>query len=90
MRVFRTHDPSLEEFKTKAELDSIKYYQQLYLSTNAKRKAAPLKTDLEVPITIDNFEYMPIDLPTIDPDTNRPRKFEPIYGNYTNQINARL
>jgi hypothetical protein len=34
----KTHDASLEEFKTKAELDNIKYYQQLYLGGNTKRK----------------------------------------------------
>lgn len=34
----RTHDASLEEFKSKAELENIKYYQNLYLSTSTKRK----------------------------------------------------
>jgi hypothetical protein len=34
----RTHDPALEEFKTKAELDTIKYYQHLYLSIAPKRR----------------------------------------------------
>lgn len=38
MQYFRTHDASLEEYKTKAELDNIKYYQNLYLSIAPKRK----------------------------------------------------
>lgn len=41
MKVVRTHDASLEEFKTKAELENIKYYQQLYLSSGAKRRQTP-------------------------------------------------
>ena len=44
MQIVRTHDPSLEEFKTKAELDNIKYYQQLYLSTGSKRRQTPTTT----------------------------------------------
>jgi large subunit ribosomal protein L3 len=38
--VLKQHHTSLEEFKSKAELDNIKYYQTIYLTTSGKKKPA--------------------------------------------------
>lgn len=42
----KTHDIVLEEFKSKAELDNIKYYQQLYLTGTSKKKTPQSKVDI--------------------------------------------
>jgi hypothetical protein len=86
----KTHNASLEEFKSKAELENIKYYQQLYLSTSTKRRQALAKNEVPEVKTIDNFEYLPIEEPVYKPELNKYKKFEPVYGNYTQQINGRL
>ena len=39
----KTHASSLEEFKSQAELDSIKYYQELYLHGNTKQRKVAAK-----------------------------------------------
>lgn len=38
--VSRQHHVSLEEYKSKAELESIKYYQTIYLTTSGKKRPA--------------------------------------------------
>jgi hypothetical protein len=53
--VMKTHSSTLDEFKSQAELDNIKYYQELYLHGNTKqRKVAPKPETIEQR-TIDNF-----------------------------------
>ena len=37
--VMKTHSSTLEEYKSKAELQNIKYYQELYLRGIARGKA---------------------------------------------------
>lgn len=71
----RTHDASLEEFKSKAELENIKYYQNLYLSTSTKRKQTLTKEEETEVKTVDNFEYLPIEQAVFKAEDNKYRKF---------------
>ena len=54
----KTHSSVLEEFKSKTELDNIKYYQELYLMGSVKKK--PVKAEVEEQPVIEDFEYPPI------------------------------
>lgn len=76
MQYFRTHDASLEEYKTKAELDTIKYYQHLYLSIAPKRRQQPatLVKPTQEQKSVEDFEYLPIEPPVVN-ENNKPRKF---------------
>lgn len=89
--VSRQHHISLEEYKSKAELESIKYYQTIYLTTSGKKKPALTTQAVVEQQVVTDFQYLPIEQPTLaDSEANRYKKFEPVYGNYTRQINQRL
>lgn len=89
--VSRQHHISLEEYKSKAELESIKYYQTIYLTTSGKKKPALTTQAIVEQQVVTDFQYLPIEQPTLaDSEANRYKKFEPVYGNYTRQINQRL
>lgn len=90
MGVVKTHDIGLEEFKAKAELDNIKYYQHLYLSGTSKKKTKQTKADIVEDKSVENFEYLPIQESILNTETQKYKKFEPAYGNYTQQINSRF
>lgn len=61
----KTHSATLEEFKSKAELQNIKYYQNLYLTGKAKMKPSKAGIAEEKEI-IDNFEYRPMEETTFN------------------------
>jgi hypothetical protein len=75
MQFIHTHNTSLEEFKTKAELDTIKYYQHIYLSLPKRRQQAnvilrPKETIKEM----EELEYLPIEPALVD-ENNKPHKY---------------
>jgi hypothetical protein len=76
MQYFRTHDASLEEYKTKVELDTIKYYQHLYLSIapNRRQQTTTLAKPTQEQKIVEDFEYLPIEPPVVN-ENNKPRKF---------------
>lgn len=89
--VSRQHHVSLEEYKSKAELESIKYYQTIYLTTSGKKRPALSTQAVVEQQTATDFEYLPIQPSTlVDAEASKYKKFEPVYGNYTKQINQRL
>ena len=61
LAVSRLHHASLEEYKGKAELESIKYYQTLYLTTSGKKKPALSTQVVDEEKNVTNFEYLPIE-----------------------------